>query len=247
MKLRAVFFDLDNTLCNWSGGWDSAREQGLRAAFQVLSARHPKISFSEWHEAFDKATEDVAHFWEQPIKQGISVGKERSRLVLERLGLEDGELVDPLTEAFYLAVLEQLRLYPDADEVLRALRPRFTLGIITNGPGDIQRAKVERLELQRRVDHVLISGELGIAKPDPKIFERALELSRVRPGEFLFIGDSLGTDIAGAKGAGVWAAWINRDGLPPPEDNPKADFVLSSLRELFELLDHWLEGAPPLQ
>jgi putative hydrolase of the HAD superfamily len=237
MKLKAIFFDLDNTLCNWSHGWESAREHGSRAAFQVLQTRFPRIGFAEWHEAFNEVTEEIAYFWQQPIQQGVSVGRERSRRVLTRLGIDVEEaFIDSLTQAFYEAVLEQLRIYPDADKALRVLRPSFTLGIITNGPGDIQRAKVERLGLPQRVDHVLISGELGIAKPDPKIFQMALELAEAEPEGFLFVGDSLETDIVGAKGAGVWAAWIDRGRLSPKED-PEADFVLGSLVELIDVVD----------
>jgi 2-haloalkanoic acid dehalogenase type II len=236
MSFKAVFFDLDNTLCNWSHGWESAREHGIQAAFRQLSTSHPEIAFSEWHEAFHEVTEEIAHFWEQPVQQGVLVGKERSRRILARLKLDSEEgLVDALTQAFYEAVLEHLQLFPDADEALRALRPRFVLGIITNGPADIQRAKVERLELSRRVDHVLISGELGVAKPDPKIFQRALELAGVGAKEFLFVGDSPETDIVGAKEAGVWAAWINRNNLPFPE-NLLADFTFYSLNELMDLV-----------
>jgi len=236
MNLKAIFFDLDNTLCNWSHGWESAREHGIEAAFRRLSRHHPQIGFPEWQEAFHEVTEEIAYFWEQPVQKGVLVGRERTRRVLARLGLhfEEG-LVDALTQAFYRAVLEHLQLFSDADEALRLLRPRFVLGIITNGPADIQRAKIEHLELPKRVDHVLISGELGIAKPDPQIFRRALELAGVGAEELLFVGDSPKTDILGAKEAGVWAAWINRDNLPPPQDLP-ADFTIRSMDELIDLV-----------
>jgi len=236
MNLKAIFFDLDNTLCNWSHGWESAREHGIQAAYKTLSVRDSAITFAQWHEAFYEATAEVAHFWEQPIRQGVSVGKERSRRILARLGIEaDEAFIDSLTEAFYLAVLEHLQLYPDADEALRLLRGRFVLGLITNGPADIQRAKVERLELPKRVDYVLISGELGIAKPDPQIFHHALGLAQVGAEEFLFVGDSPETDILGAKEAGVWAAWINRNNIPPPE-GLLADFTIWSMDELLDLV-----------
>jgi putative hydrolase of the HAD superfamily len=235
--LKAIFFDLDNTLCNYSAGWESAKAHGIQAAYEVLRERHREIDFSEWQQAFRKATEEVSHYWEQPAQKGVLVGLERTGRALGHLGLARGEeWISTLTQTFYAAVLEHLELYPDADETLRLLRTRFTLGIITNGPADIQRAKIERLELSQRVDHVFISGELGIAKPDPKIFQRALELAEVEAHESLFVGDSPETDIAGAKEAGVWAAWINCKGLPHVESD-EADFVIESLDELIDLVD----------
>ena len=237
MNLKAIFFDLDNTLCNYSVGWESAKAHGIQAAYEVLHERHREIDFSEWHQAFQKATEEISHYWEQPVQKGILVGLERTGRALGHLGLAiEEEWISILTQAFYATVLEHLLLFPDVDEALRALRPRFTLGIITNGPADIQRTKIERLELSKRVDHMLISGELGIAKPDPQIFRQALGLAKVEAHEFLFVGDSPETDILGAKAAGVWAAWINRKGLEPPEDLP-ADFTIDSLSELTDLVD----------
>ncbi len=235
MKLKAIFFDLDNTLCNYSVGWESARARGIERAYRALVAHLPGVAFPDWQRAFDKASEEVAPFWEEPVERGLPLGRERTRRALGHLGLDpedaDPELVDALTGAFYEAVLEHLELFPDAEEVLRALRPRFVLGIITNGPADVQRTKIERLGLPERVDHVLISGELGIAKPDPRIFRRALERAKAPPEAFLFVGDHPEADVQGAKGAGLWAAWINRKGLPPP-DGLEADFVIESLVEL---------------
>lgn len=234
--LKAIFFDLDNTLCHYSAGWESAKVHGIRAAYEVLHERHREIDFSSWNTAFQRATEEVSHYWEQPVQKGVPVGLERTGRALGHLGLAiDEEGISTLTQAFYAAVLEHLQLYPDADAALRLLRPRFTLGIVTNGPTDVQRAKIERLELSRRVDHVLISGELGFAKPDLTIFRRALELAAAEPEEFLFVGDSPETDIRGAKGAGMWAAWIDRKGLAPSEGE-SADFVFETLDELIDLV-----------
>lgn len=237
MELKAIFFDLDNTLCDYGVGWESARAQGVERAYRALVAHHPRVALPEWREAFEKATEEVAPFWEEPVERGLPLGRERTRRALAHLGLEpEAELVEALTRDFYEAVLEHLRLFPDVERALEELRPRFVLGIITNGPADVQRTKIERLRLHERVDHVLISGELGIAKPDPRIFRRAFALAHTKAEEFLFVGDHPEADVRGAKGAGGWAAWINRRGLPPP-DGLEADLVLESLGELLPWVD----------
>lgn len=240
MKLKAIFFDLDNTLCRYRVGWEEARAEGIEQAYQVLRAHHPEIALPDWQRAFERATEEVSPFWEEPVERGLPLGRERTRRALKNLGLtpdkDATELVDELTWAFYEAVLEHLELFPDADEVLRELHPRFVLGIITNGPADVQRTKIEHLRLHERVDHVLISGELGVAKPDPRIFHKALELAEARPEAFLFVGDHPEADVGGAKGAGLWAAWLNRKRLPAP-DGLDADFVFESLLDLLPHLE----------
>jgi putative hydrolase of the HAD superfamily len=107
--------------------------------------------------------------------------------------------------------------------------------LITNGPADVQREKLDLLGLRAHVDFALISGELGIAKPEPEIFREGLRLAGVRAEQALFVGDSPEFDIAGARASGIRSVWVNRTGRAwnhpdPPPDHEVAD--LASLRPL---------------
>jgi putative hydrolase of the HAD superfamily len=102
-------------------------------------------------------------------------------------------------------VLEQLRRGPGAS----ADRP---LGIITNGPADVQRDKVDLLQIRHLVDFVIISGEFGTSKPDPAIYTEALRKAGATADETVFVGDSAEHDIAGAQASGLRTVWINRCG-----------------------------------
>ena len=84
------------------------------------------------------------------------------------------------------------------------------IGIVTNGPTEVQRAKLELLGIDRLVDFVLVSEEFGVAKPDPAIFREALRLAGVKPEEAIFVGDSVEFDMAGARAAGIPTVWVNR-------------------------------------
>jgi putative hydrolase of the HAD superfamily len=127
------------------------------------------------------------------------------------------------------AMLEALEFipYPDVEPALRDLRERGTTVVIASnwdcslpdwlGPAGI-------LEL---VDGVVTSAEVGAAKPSPRVFERALGIAGVEPGEALHVGDKVDNDIEGAAAAGIRAVLLQREGDPPPG--------VESIRSLAEL------------
>jgi putative hydrolase of the HAD superfamily len=104
-------------------------------------------------------------------------------------------------------VLEQLRGGPGAG----ARRP---LGIITNGPAEVQRDKVDLLDIRHLVDFVIISGEFGVSKPDPAIYAEALNKAGASAHDTVFVGDSAEHDIAGAHASGLRTVWVNRHRTP---------------------------------
>jgi putative hydrolase of the HAD superfamily len=131
-------------------------------------------------------------------------------------------------------------LFPDAAPALAALRPTgVTLGLLSNWEdwlGDLLTA----LDLRSTFDHVLVSGELGLEKPDPAIFRRALEMAGVAPGELVYVGDSLHHDIEPCLALGIRAVLIDRAGRHP--DDPGYT-RLADLRLLAGALG--VASAPP--
>jgi putative hydrolase of the HAD superfamily len=129
-----------------------------------------------------------------------------------------------------------------AMEVLAWCRHRdLRCGIITNGSRATQRAKVHSLDLESRVDTVLISEEEGIAKPAADIFIRAASRLGLLPNECAFVGDNPVADIAGARDAGMFAIWFRRD-LPWPVDLAAAPCSISALSELPNAIELLLPG-----
>jgi putative hydrolase of the HAD superfamily len=128
-------------------------------------------------------------------------------------------------------------LSEDALHVLQVTADRFALGLISNGASDTQREKLRITGIERHFGAVVLSGETGICKPDPAVFELALRQLGVAPKEALHVGDSLTSDVAGAKAAGVTAVWLNRAGIEKPADAPVPDYEIRSLTELVSLLD----------
>jgi len=100
-------------------------------------------------------------------------------------------------------------LYPEAIEVLEALRSRFQLGVISNFDGRL-RMILEHLGLSKYFSHVFLSSELGADKPDPEIYRRALRLANFQPGEALHVGDDPERDWMAASAAGLSVFHLER-------------------------------------
>ena len=223
MTLDLILFDLDDTLCDYAG----ARAQRLRIAFEL---------------AFTAAGADAADL-DSIIAESIRIhphGADHFAELLSRFGIHEPEYAARSRRWYQTNRFHGLALFPDAHDLLlhaRKARPERKIGLITNGPADVQRAKVELLQLDAHVDFVLISGEFGSAKPDRAIFREALRLGGATESHAIVIGDSPEFDIAGANQMGIRAVWINRTGLPWSHPAARPDHEVESLAELDLLLD----------
>jgi phosphoserine phosphatase len=113
-----------------------------------------------------------------------------------------------LGELFIAERLARIRMFPGVDRVLAALRTRFPLVLITNGPDDLQRMKLRRTGLGAHFEVVVTSGEVGAAKPAVEIFEAALDAARAAPERALMVGDDWRRDVVGAHAAGIAAVLV---------------------------------------
>jgi len=129
------------------------------------------------------------------------------RLLLDFAGARGtGAALDGAAAAV-LASHEERNLYTSvcagAAEALDRLRAGgFGLVLVSNAPPDLPEI-LAAMDLARRFDHLVVSGILGVEKPDPRIFREALRVSGARPGEAVHLGDLLGVDVAGARSAGI--------------------------------------------
>lgn len=141
----------------------------------------------------------------------------RSRAEFAVDALELGLTVDPYRFPFLLA--EHVTPEAGARETIEALAETRRIAVVTNG-GAAQRVKLAKLGLDRIVHEVFVSGEVGFAKPDPAIFERALRWTELPAADVLFVGDHPVIDLAPAAALGMATAWRARsewpDELGPP-------------------------------
>jgi len=145
---------------------------------------------------------------------------------------EATEMADVCFDAFIHA-RHQLTVFPEAEPMLQALRKHFLLGVITNGNADVQ-----RVGLADYFHFALRAEDIGIAKPDARLFQEALQRGGVDASAAVHIGDHPGDDIAGAQQAGLRAVWFNPAGKVW-EGDKLPDAQIRSLTELPPLLKSW--------
>ncbi|MEU5428452.1 HAD family hydrolase [Streptomyces sp. NPDC020799] len=133
---------------------------------------------------------------------------------------------------------------PEVQALLAGLREeRWRLGVVTNGLAQNQMRKVMRAELYDLVDEVVISGAVGVHKPDERIFHHATDQLGVAPGpHVVMIGDNLQDDIEGARLAGLTTVWISH-GRPLTRPGPRPQHTARTLAKAVEML-RAIQGRP---
>lgn len=247
--VRRIFFDLDDTLC---GYWDASKA-ALRTAFELKgpSDRTPEEMVGHWAEAFRAFSPTIksSEWYETYLKTGEPTRVEQMRLTLERAGIVDPAMASDLSAAYAEHRNDGLKLFPDAKTVLDRLLGRFTLGLITNGPADIQRQEIATLGIGSYFDRIYIEGEMGRGKPLADLFEDITAESGLMPEEILMVGNSYAHDIRPALTAGWRGVWIRRPSdVPPsaagldlrpeerPDGSPEPDAEIGELTQLLRLL-----------
>ena len=146
------------------------------------------------------------------------------------------ESVEAALEAHALAVPNAVSVEQRTHTMLRALRTAdVPVGVVTNGPTEMQWAKVRNSGVADLVDAVVVSEEFGANKPDPAIFNHALGLIGASPSETLFVGDNTEADIGGASGVGMQTAWMSH-GRSWKIDAYRPDHVIQSVWDVRQLL-----------
>ncbi len=165
------------------------------------------------------------------------------RAALASLDVSDDGLADDLADAYRRTRRATQLVDPEAASVLDDLARDHRLGLVTNGAPDVQREKLAGTTLERRFAAIVISAELGIAKPDPRFFAHALRaLGADREGAVM-IGDSLSRDVAGARAAGLRSIWVDRGGARPRPGDAVPDARVTALNQIRSCLGAWEPDA----
>ena len=258
MTIRAVLFDLDDTLVPELPAWDLAFADACtdcapghnldplvlrQTVFRVTRELWYGSPVGDWSReagiAFFCAL--VSEFAGEAPEWGYLRGwtplwrSTAWRAGLAEAGIRDAMLAEALASALSTRFAAAHVLF---DDVLPALDELscHRLAVVTNGPSDLQRRKLAVAGLDGRLPDVYISGEVGYGKPDARIFEHALAKLGVGPDEAFVVGDRVNADIAGARAAGVRSAWLNRNGRKNETDIP-VDHEIASLSELAGLIE----------
>lgn len=233
--VKALSFDLDGTLLDGTP-W---REVVMRTCREVAAAlpeldaeclveANGEVWQSYWPEAEDQ--------WVLGILDGRAVSTEAWRRTILACGSDEESSTAFAVETYLRNRRGALRLFEDVRPFFAALKPRIPIALVTNGASDTQREALRVLGIEHEFRAVVISGEVGIAKPDPAIFGLVVDKLRIQPDQAWHIGDNLRVDVAGAQEAGLIAVWMNRQEARREQGDPEPDYEVRSLLELSTLL-----------
>lgn len=231
----AVLFDLDDTLLD--------RQSFARSIVRTcerIAERVPELDANRLRRAnaavFQEYWPQIAKPWTDGVLSGRDVTRETWRRTLLACGCDDEELVQFAWQTHDRLALESYLLYDDAQSMLASLQEaNIRLGPVTNGAPDTQRVKLQVLGIEPLFRAIIVSGELGIAKPAPRVFEAALAQLEVEPAAACHVGDNLTADVAGANAAGLASVWINRHGARRKAGDPEPDVEITTLSCLWDL------------
>lgn len=257
--LKAVLFDLDDTLLPDESAanealvataviakqWHNIPPGDLKDAVRIVARRlfrdNPVVAahgsvfdISSWEalcSSFEGDDDEIRQLREWAPTYRTEVWNH----ALCEIGVCDPLLADQLSVVYPLERRNRYVPFPDVKPCLDRLATNYKLGIVTNGPYDLQCAKMDATELRSYFGAVVVSRQVGLLKPDPRIFTLALEQLGVGAQDSIFVGDTPKTDIVGAHAAGMKAVWLNRDNVPQPE-GMVPDRTIHSLAELQDTL-----------
>ncbi len=235
-RFRLITLDLDDTL------WPC--EPVIRAAelamLDWLGTRAPRIV--EIHDPLSLRAHRVQLMAERP-EIAHDLGRVRRlslAMLLEELDYPWERADDLAREALavFMANRNSITPFDDVEPVLRRLASRFSLVSITNGNAD-----PELTPLRGIFDHHVTAARAGAAKPDPTVFELALELAGCATAECLHIGDEPYLDVEAARALGIEAVWVNRQGRTWPMDLAPPVLEVTDFHQLADWLESQSEPA----
>ena len=199
-----ILFDLDDTL------FDHTRAS--RIALAAIHAAHADdVSFDIFAQEHARVLE-VYH--RRFLRGELTLDQARTARMIELFAAFEIAINTP--DALAIAALYRREhqgnrvLVEGARDLLEALQQQTQLGIVTNNATAEQIEKLRALNIAHFFDTIVISEDVGVTKPDKRIFEIALERLGARPTEVVMVGDSLSADIEGATNAGIASVWLNR-------------------------------------
>jgi putative hydrolase of the HAD superfamily len=228
-----LLLDLDDTILDDSG----ARDRCWEETYAEAARRNAELDVARLREEIDRVREE---FWSDADRHRqwrVRLADAYGEIVTEALaaaGVDDPELGRSLGALHHELRVEAIAPLEGAIETLQELRSRgVTLGLITNGGSEGQRAKIERFALAAHFAYIGIEGEVGHGKPHRIAYNTALTALGVEAKDCWMVGDNLEWDVAGAQAVGIRGIWLDRSGGGVPDGVPvEPDAVVRSIAEL---------------
>ena len=227
MKYKWLLFDADGTLFDYN----RAETEALEKTFKQIGQRF-ELRYAQVYKQIN------AQIWLEFEAGKISQGRlriKRFELLLEAIELESSPEI--FSQRYLKNLSDNADLIEGAEEVVRRLSDKVDLMVITNGLTDVQRSRFAKSPISDYFADIVISEEVGAAKPDKKIFDEAFRrMNFPRKAEVLIVGDSLTSDIQGGNNYGIDACWFN-PAQKPCDQNVEIQYEISHLRDLLAIVE----------
>ena len=238
MNYKLVLIDLDDTLFDYPKTEEAAfsntyKELGFFAESELGNAKKEEI-----YEKIKDRYKDVNFQLWKDLEKG-AVDKDRLKVVRFEKIIEEFDLkYDPheMSELYLKKLGEGIFPFEATEKLCEYLHSKYKVGIVTNGIKEVQYSRIENSTIAKYIDKIIISDEVGVNKPDKRIFEYTMNYFEIMDkSEVIMIGDSLGADIKGGQNAGIDTCWVNlRNNVNDTGIVPK--YEVRKLEELFEIL-----------
>ncbi|XP_029449647.1 N-acylneuraminate-9-phosphatase isoform X2 [Rhinatrema bivittatum] len=230
--VKAVFFDLDNTLIDTAG----ASKKAIQEVINVLRYKH--------HYSKEDAIATCDHFQTKLLQESCDPASQMSidelRVLHWEEAIQETRNTEPnrslATECYSLwksTRLDHMTLGEATRDLLTNLRKATRLLLLTNGERQVQREKIEACACQPYFDAIVVGGEHEEEKPALSIFQHCCSILGVRPEDCIMVGDNLDTDILGGLNAGLKATvWINKNMSMVKSPSPVPHYTIPSVLDL---------------
>ncbi len=240
-------FDFGHTLVDFQ-----RTQEALHAAYEQIRARIEAVAYMEVPELLDLVERVaggvdrlVAESYEQRRMEEVAQA-EMFRQALSGIGFDlPDDVIEHIVALDHSAYSNSITVEPEVLATLEELRRAgYRMGLVSNISlrPDLMRADLERMGLAQYLDATVFSSEVGVRKPDPRIFQEALDRLRVEPPETVFVGDRLYDDVSGAQAVGMRSVLTRQF---RQEDDPEyaPDAMIEHLSELPKALGRMAASA----
>lgn len=225
--IKALFLDLDNTLHNFSSAAENAMVIVYGAIIDKYGLDRTKLK-KRYAELLMRAEECA--FLDGRLSTDYRA--ERFRNMLQTFGIEDEDFIQEITNIYGGELEKNMHPLPNIHSLLKSLRQRYELYIVTEGPIDAQHRAIEILGIGKYINRVFISGELKKAKSTGELFAHAIKESGYPVQQIMLVGDSYKRDVLGGLKVGLKVIWLNHKNEKIPEGYSKPHLEIKDINEL---------------
>ncbi len=222
LEVKGIFFDFDDTLQSRKGAYRLYCEAFLEKYFPLVKGEKRQRMLDEMEEYVDGGYKDREVYFPQ---------------LIELWNWQDHPPMQELYDSFNYDFGKYIVMLPGAVDVLKELKKRgYIIGAITNGVSSLQNIKLDTAGIRELFDVVVVSGDIGIYKPDRRIFDEAIRRAGLKNEETLFVGDHPVNDIEGALSAGMQVIRMNYGDFKGKGLGKKG--VFAEIEDIREILDY---------